>query len=484
MTNEPGKPLGSQGGDDLNRRGFLGLAAGMAGAYAASPVTPAFDGGQPEKRSSGEGAFLSYASADRAHARLLAQDLSLRGIEVWYDQWDSTVGTPVESMLTTAIQSKAWLMVLLTTNAMESSWVQLEVQTALEHQHRRGFPKVVACVFKDVELPDWVQNVVYADFRTDYRVGFTKLLECLMGKAVRNEYQAFQQLDKDRSRAGSLFRQGKYEESRKLYLGCLQQFRVARGYICLNLGLISFNQYRFRETIKHFRRAYQTFKREGDLKAETNALQYLAHYCALFGRRSQAKRLLGRLLARTKGRTIYSWNVMRKGMFEIEAGKFPSAWKTLSMALKDFEERGDEFGVSAVKYLLARVRIAQGKVPEAVALLNDAMPYSRRSNDPKGVSYTLLRLGQCALLQGDFETAVAHFSELKAVLGRFPDGNVILEAERLLGSVDERRCPEKLMPVFSQLRSHMVQAAAPFSQLRRLREKIGVNDASTLIEGV
>lgn len=431
-----------------------------------------------------DGVFISHASADDAYAKRLAKDLSLRGIAPWYDQWDSTLGARVTSMLEDAIRSRRWFLVLFTKNTLESKGVVAEIRMARTLQKQRRMPVIIPCLFEDTGLPRWASKISYADFRKDYRAGFAQVLDRIAGARVKNEYHAFQRLDDDRDHAGVLFRRGEYSGSRELYLGCLKQLEIVRARVYLNLGLIAFNQYEFKDSIKHFKYAYHTFRREGDLKAETDALQYLAHYYALLGNFREAQLYLGRLLDRTGDRAIHTWNVMRQGMLEIERGKFTSAWKTLANALQVFQRQGNAFGVSATKYLMARVRICERKSDEAIVLLTEAMPYSRKENDPKGVSYTLLRLGQCYLMKNEYRSAVEYFSELADVLRDEPDANAALEAEGLLVACDRATVPKGMVRALKKVTREIQEETVKFPAVRKLRETLGVGAKSVLIEGV
>lgn len=435
---------------------------------------------------SAQRAFLSYRHADRERGKMLARDLSLRGVDIWYDEWGSTVGKKVTSMLEEAVKSSGWFLIVFTRRTLESRWVRWELERARCIEQESGRPKIIPCVFEEMRLPHWVEARVFADFRTDYRVGFTKLLECIGGTTIRNEYQALQELDGDRSQAGVLFRQGKYPESKCLYEQCLKQFEKARGQILLSLAQIAFNQYKFQESIRLVTAAQKIFLAQGDLRGETDALQYLAHHYGLMRKYKQARQCLKAVLDRTRGRPIHSWNLMRSGMIEIEARNYSRAWSLLCSALHDFRHEPEEkgFGVSATKYLMARVRMCQGKCDRAIVLLREALPYSERSKDRKGACYTRLRLGECLLRTRRFSEAVGEFARLRSLLRTEPDGNLTLEAERLLLQADFTQCPENLLPVLLRLRARAREDARAFPNTRALRKSIGVRGNSTLIEGV
>ncbi|MFH1680576.1 MAG: toll/interleukin-1 receptor domain-containing protein [Candidatus Eisenbacteria bacterium] len=431
-----------------------------------------------------QGVFLSYANADRTYAKLIARDLSTRGIDVWYDEWSSRVGRAVDSMLSQAVGSMGWFVVLVSRASLASRWVGHEIDCARRLSRESGKPTILPAAVEDTELPAWVTNTVFADFRADYRDGFERLFERIAELEVRDEYQGFQQLDIDRSRAGLLFRQGRYEEARKLYEDCLRRFEIARAYIQLNLGAVAFNQNRFDESLALTREAHDAFVGKGDLRAETRALQYLAHHHGLLGDHDKAEQMLKQLLVRTQGRTLYWWNVMRLGMLQIERRTHEEAWRTLEGALEAFRKKNERFGMSAVKYYMARIRIAERKTDEALRLLDEAMPYSRETEDPKGVTTTLVRYAECALLEGDFAAASRRLREMREWLERVPDGNVVLEAQRIAETADDRLCPEESLAEWRGAKEWLAAVASKHVDLRRRREALKIGDCSTFIEGV
>ena len=69
--------------------------------------------------------FISYASADRERARLLADALASRGYSVW---WDRTIppGRVFDEVIQEAIQSARCMVVLWSADSVRSNWVKTE----------------------------------------------------------------------------------------------------------------------------------------------------------------------------------------------------------------------------------------------------------------------------------------------------------------------------------------------------------------------
>jgi hypothetical protein len=75
--------------------------------------------------------FISYARADEPLAAELVTHLEAKGADVWWDLNAITLGAPLDETLRTAVQSANCLFLIATPVADQSSYVRLEVETAL-----------------------------------------------------------------------------------------------------------------------------------------------------------------------------------------------------------------------------------------------------------------------------------------------------------------------------------------------------------------
>jgi TatD family hydrolase len=123
--------------------------------------------------------FLSHASGDKAFVRHLATNLREQGIEVWLDEWEIKVGDSIRSKIEAGIQESGWLVVVLSQQSIQSSWVQIELNAALakELEQKRVF--VLPILLEDCDVPLFLKDKRYADFRSDYTIGFKDLLRAV-----------------------------------------------------------------------------------------------------------------------------------------------------------------------------------------------------------------------------------------------------------------------------------------------------------------
>lgn len=120
--------------------------------------------------------FLSHSSADKAFVGRLAVDLRAHNVPVWYDQWELKVGDSLHQKISDGIQGSAWLAVALSQNSVRSQWVQQELNaaSAIELEKKEVF--VLPLIISDCEIPVFLKDKLYADFRIFYRNGLDTLL--------------------------------------------------------------------------------------------------------------------------------------------------------------------------------------------------------------------------------------------------------------------------------------------------------------------
>lgn len=97
--------------------------------------------------------FISYSSKDEALARRLHADLQAQSVRCWFAPEDLKIGDKFRSRIDEAIHLHEKLLLLLSASAVESTWVENEVEAALEKEERQQrevlFPvRLDACVMQ------------------------------------------------------------------------------------------------------------------------------------------------------------------------------------------------------------------------------------------------------------------------------------------------------------------------------------------------
>ncbi|HEY6340323.1 MAG TPA: toll/interleukin-1 receptor domain-containing protein [Bryobacteraceae bacterium] len=120
--------------------------------------------------------FLSHASEDRVFVNTLALDLKGRGFDVWYSEWELGVGDSLASAIQRGIREASWLVVVLSPDSVRSRWVREELNAGFARQLAEERVYILPVLHKDCEIPIFLRDWIYADFRTDYSSGLQKLL--------------------------------------------------------------------------------------------------------------------------------------------------------------------------------------------------------------------------------------------------------------------------------------------------------------------
>jgi hypothetical protein len=120
--------------------------------------------------------FLSHTSTDKLFVSRLASDLRVRGIGVWYDDWEMRVGDSLVERIQEGIQESGFLAVVLSPRSVQSGWVRRELNAALAEELQRKGVFVLPILFEDCEIPLFLRDKLYADFRYQYSNGFDAIL--------------------------------------------------------------------------------------------------------------------------------------------------------------------------------------------------------------------------------------------------------------------------------------------------------------------
>jgi hypothetical protein len=126
--------------------------------------------------------FLSHSSHDNEFVRKLAEDLKSQGIQVWFDEWEIKVGDSLNNKIAEGIKSSGWLVIILSQNSVKSAWVRKELNAALEAELKREQVFILPAIIDDCEIPLFLQDKKFADFRYEYYKGLEDLLRPIISE--------------------------------------------------------------------------------------------------------------------------------------------------------------------------------------------------------------------------------------------------------------------------------------------------------------
>jgi hypothetical protein len=120
--------------------------------------------------------FISYSSRDEGFATRLHADLQNRGVRCWFAPEDLKIGQKIREALDEPIQLLDRLLLVLSANSIASSWVEKEVETAMERERVQG-----RLLLFPIRIDDEVMKISMgwaADIRRSRHIGdFTRWKE-------------------------------------------------------------------------------------------------------------------------------------------------------------------------------------------------------------------------------------------------------------------------------------------------------------------
>lgn len=146
----------------------------IQGALGLSPSAVA--------RDAYHGIFLSHNSEDKPFVRELKIRLEAHGVrDVWLDEAEILVGDSLTIKIAEGLTKTKYIAVVLSPRSVKSSWVERELDIAINREITTGEVVVLPLLYEKCELPSFLQGKMYADFTSlsDYDEGLSKLLRRL-----------------------------------------------------------------------------------------------------------------------------------------------------------------------------------------------------------------------------------------------------------------------------------------------------------------
>lgn len=109
--------------------------------------------------------FISHASADKPFVFRLAFELLAEGVPVWLDSWEMGPGDPLIASLDTALDGSARVLLIESSHAAATEWVQYEVDKALDAERRLGQRLLVPLRIDDSDGLDALKGRVHINLR-------------------------------------------------------------------------------------------------------------------------------------------------------------------------------------------------------------------------------------------------------------------------------------------------------------------------------
>jgi len=123
--------------------------------------------------------FISYDHTDKDLVDLLAAHLIKAKAHVWVDRWELHVGDSLISKIQKAIQEASALIVVLSNASVKSEWCKKELSAGLVRELEEKRVIVLPLLLEECEVPLFLREKMYADFRTNFDDGIKQVLEAI-----------------------------------------------------------------------------------------------------------------------------------------------------------------------------------------------------------------------------------------------------------------------------------------------------------------
>lgn len=131
--------------------------------------------------------FISYSQKDRFFVDNLAMDLVAAKHNVWLDRWELSIGDSLTLKIQEALTESSAILVILSKNSVESEWCKRELSAGLVRELEEKKTVVMPCVIDDCNIPLFIRDKLYADFRANSEEAFSLVLRSLA--KISNPFQ-------------------------------------------------------------------------------------------------------------------------------------------------------------------------------------------------------------------------------------------------------------------------------------------------------
>ena len=132
--------------------------------------------------------FISYNHADRDFAESLAINLVHAKKNVWIDKWELNAGDSLISRIENALEGADAILTILSMNSIESEWCKKELRSGLIRELEEKSVLLIPIVIDDCEVPLFLREKLYVDFRESKDEAYALLLRSL--ERISNPAQA------------------------------------------------------------------------------------------------------------------------------------------------------------------------------------------------------------------------------------------------------------------------------------------------------
>ena len=123
--------------------------------------------------------FVSYSHSNKQFVDQLCRNLISEKIHLWMDRWELRPGDSLIDSVQIALEHAGAILVVLSKSYTESTWCKKEMNSGLIRDLEEKGNIIIPIVIEDCEIPIFLREKMYADFRSDWDGGYRILSEAL-----------------------------------------------------------------------------------------------------------------------------------------------------------------------------------------------------------------------------------------------------------------------------------------------------------------
>ncbi|MFB0504707.1 MAG: toll/interleukin-1 receptor domain-containing protein [Candidatus Bathyarchaeia archaeon] len=127
--------------------------------------------------------FVCHSSKDHSFVDWLKRELGKKGIFVWIDEGEISVGDSLIGKIEEGIKNTNYFGAVLSENSITSNWVRRELEMAITKEILGDRVFVLPIIIGDCDIPLYLKTKKYADFRKSDRIGLRDLSDVLIGRS-------------------------------------------------------------------------------------------------------------------------------------------------------------------------------------------------------------------------------------------------------------------------------------------------------------
>ena len=123
--------------------------------------------------------FISYSHTDREFTRRLADVLVAKGIDVWVDEMKLTPGDNIVQKVEEGIRSSDVIIAVLSKRYVWSPRAMAELSMFTARAASGDSIRVIPALIEDCDIPVFLRDRMYVDFRTGFDIAVNSILRAL-----------------------------------------------------------------------------------------------------------------------------------------------------------------------------------------------------------------------------------------------------------------------------------------------------------------